>query len=399
MAKYVESHSRKFDKFVELYYSPSMMFLPRFYQNLENWLEPGRALILYGPRQVGKTTLVENFLGQTNLKYKLDAGENISVRETLSSQSFKRILEYVEGYELIVLDEAQHIPNIGLGLKIIVDQAPHIKVLATGSSSFDLAQQTGEPLTGRKRTLLLYPLSQLELLNLHNRFELKQKIEDFLIFGGYPTVLVAEERKRKIELLNELVDSYLLRDVLAFERIRGAKKLLNLLRLLAFQVGNLVSLNELGQQLEMDTKTVDRYLDLLEKSFVIKSMGSFSRNLRNEIKQKCKYYFLDLGIRNAIISQFNPLELREDVGQLWENFIVIERLKKQAYKSIYANNYFWRTYDQKEIDWVEEREGKLFGYEIKWGEDKVKPPKDWLETYDNASFEVVNRENYLNFIT
>jgi len=375
------------------------MFLPRFYQNLENWLEPGRVLILYGPRQVGKTTLVENFLGQTNLKYKFDSGENVSIRETLSSQNFKRILEYVGGYDLIVLDEAQHVPNIGLGLKIIVDQAPRIKVLATGSSSFDLAQQTGEPLTGRKRTLLLYPLSQLELLNLHNHFELKQKVEDFLIFGGYPTVLVAEERKRKIELLNELVDSYLLRDVLAFERIRGAKKLLNLLRLLAFQVGNLISLNELGQQLEMDTKTVDRYLDLLEKAFVIKSVGSFSRNLRNEIKQKCKYYFLDLGIRNAIISQFNPLELRKDVGQLWENFVVIERLKKQAYKEIYANNYFWRTYDQKEVDWVEEREGKLFGYEIKWKEKKIKAPRDWLETYDNASFEIVTPESYLDFIT
>jgi predicted AAA+ superfamily ATPase len=394
----MERHSPEFDKFVELCYSPPAMLLPRFYQNLENWLEPGRVLILYGPRQVGKTTLVKNFLGQTNLKYKLDSGENISARETLSSQDFKRILEYVEGYDLIILDEAQHIPNIGLGLKIIVDQAPHIKVLATGSSSFDLAQQTGEPLTGRKRTLLLYPLSQLELLNLHNRFELKQKIEDFLIFGGYPMVLVAEERKKKIEFLKDLVDSYLLRDVLAFERIRGAKKLLNLLRLLAFQVGNLVSLNELGQQLEMDTKTVDRYLDLLEKSFVIKSVGSFSRNLRNEIKQKCKYYFLDLGVRNAIISQFNSLELRKDVGQLWENFIVIERLKKQAYKNIYANNYFWRTYDQKEIDWVEEREGELLGYEIKWGKDKVKPPKDWLGTYDSASFEVINPENYLDFI-
>ncbi len=384
---------------MELCYSLHTMLLPRFYQNLENWLEPGRALIIYGPRQVGKTTLVENFLSQTKLKYKLDSGENISIQETLSSQSFKKILEYVEGYDLIVLDEAQHIPNVGLGLKIIVDQVPQVRVIATGSSSFDLAQKTGEPLTGRKRTLLLYPLSQLELLKLHNRFELKQKIEDFLIFGGYPTVLATQERPRKIELLNDLVDSYLLRDVLAFERIRGAKKLLNLLRLLAFQVGNLVSLNELGQQLEMDTKTVDRYLGLLEKSFVIKSVGSFSRNLRNEIKQKHKFYFLDLGVRNAIISQFNPLELRKDIGQLWENFVVIERLKKQAYKEIYANNYFWRTYDQKEIDWVEERDGKLLGFEIKWGEDKVKPPKDWLETYKNAEYQVVNQENYLDFIT
>lgn len=376
-----------------------MIFLPRFYQNLEKWLEPGRALLLYGPRQIGKTTLVKRFLGKTKLKYKLDSGENISTQEVLSSQSFKRILEYVEGYDLIVLDEAQHIPNIGLGLKIIVDQAPQVRVLATGSSSFDLAQKTGEPLTGRKRTLLLYPLSQLELLGLHNRFELKQKLEEFLIFGGYPKILATPERPKKVELLNDLVDSYLLRDVLTFERVRGAKKLLNLLRLLAFQVGSLVSLNELGQQLEMDTKTVDRYLDLLEKAFVIKSVGSFSRNLRNEIKQKCKYYFLDLGVRNAVISQFNPLELRKDVGQLWENFIVIERLKKQAYKEIYANNYFWRTYDQKEIDWVEERDGKLFGFEIKWGKETPKPPKSWLETYKNAEYQLINQDNFLEFIT
>lgn len=375
------------------------MLLPRFYQKLGEYLEPNKVLVLYGPRQVGKTTLLEQFLAKTKLKYKLDSGDNITTQQILSSQDFAQVVGYISGYDLLAIDEAQHIPSVGMGLKIIVDQVPDIRVIATGSSSFELSGQVGEPLTGRKRTLTLYPLSQIELADIHNRFELKERLPEWLVFGGYPAVVTASSKDGKIQILEELVNSYLLKDILALERVKGSKVLLDLLRLLAFQVGSEVSLTELGGQLGIDYKTVARYLDLFEKSFVLFNLRGFSRNLRKEITKKSKYYFYDTGIRNAVISNFNDLDLRDDVGKLWENFLVIERLKAQEYRKIYANNYFWRTYDQKEVDWVEEREGKLFGYEFKWGPGKVKPPKDWLETYSNASFEVITPENYLEFVT
>ncbi len=375
------------------------MFLPRFYGDLGKYLKPGKVLVLYGPRRVGKTTLLEQFLAKTKLKYKLDSGDNIATQQVLGSQNFSEITDYISGYDLIAIDEAQHIPNIGMGLKIIVDQAPNIRVIATGSSSFELSGQIGEPLTGRKRTLTLYPLSQIELADSHNRFELKECLPEWLVFGGYPAVVTASSKDEKIQVLAELVNSYLLKDILALERVKGSKILLDLLRLLAFQVGSEVSLSELGRQLGIDYKTVARYLDLFEKSFILFNLRGFSRNLRKEVVKKSKYYFYDNGVRNAIVSNFNGLDLRDDTGRLWENFLVVERLKTQEYRKIYANNYFWRTWDQKEVDWVEEREGKLFGYEFKWGSDKAKPPKDWLETYSNASFEVINPENYLEFAT
>lgn len=373
--------------------------LRRFYDNLGELLQPQKVLVLYGPRRVGKTILLERFLKQTELKYKLDSGDNIRTQNILSSQDFSQILEYAEDYELLAIDEAQQIPNIGMGLKIIVDHMPKIKIIATGSSSFDLSRQIGEPLTGRKQTIVLYPLSQLELLSEHNRFELKQKLEEFLVFGSYPEVVITKGRKKKISVLQEMVNSYLLKDILTLEKVKGSKLLLDLLKLLAFQTGNQVSLNELAGQLGIDVKTVARYLDLLEKTFIIIRLGGFSRNLRKEITNKNKYYFLDNGIRNAVISQFNRLDTRNDVGQLWENFIVMERLKKRSYKDIYAFQYFWRTYDQKEIDLIEERKGKLFGYEIKWRDKRIKTPKAWLETYKKATYQVINKNNYLEFIT
>lgn len=389
--------SEYFDKFTEKIYHKSM--IKRIYQNLENYLRAGKVLIIYGPRRVGKTTLLENFLAQTNLKYKIDSGDNIRTREILGSQDFQKILPYLENYELIGIDEAQQIPGIGLGLKIIVDQKPQIKVIATGSSSFDLANQIGEPLTGRKRTLTLYPISQLELLEIYNHFELKEKLEEFLVFGSYPEVLTTSGKKEKIEIVEEIVNSYIFKDILALERIKGPQVLLNLLKLLAFQIGNEVSLNELGTQLNLDIKTVQRYLDLLEKSFIITRLTGFSRNLRKEIAKKQKYYFLDNGIRNGVISQFNGFENRNDIGQLWENFLITERIKKREYKNIYGTSYFWRTYDQQEVDMIEEREGKLFGYECKWSAKKNNAaPKDWLKAYSNATFEIITPENYLDFI-
>lgn len=373
--------------------------IQRVYEPLTNYLTPNKVLVIYGPRRVGKTTLLQNFLANTQFKYKLDSGDNILTQQLLSSQAFDQILPYVEGYELLAIDEAQEIPNIGKALKIIVDQIAGIYVVVTGSSSFELAGQIGEPLTGRKRTLSLYPIAQAELLSRYNRYELRQHLPSFLIFGSYPELLEAPTRQAKIEIITEIANAYLLKDILAFERVQNSRAILNLLRLLAFQIGNEVSANELATQLGIDMKTVQRYLDLLEKAFVLVRVNGFSRNLRQEVTRKAKYYFVDNGIRNALIAQFNELELRNDVGQLWENFVFMERLKRRSYFPLYGNFYFWRTYDQQEIDLVEERDGQLFGYEFKWSAQKrVTVPRVWVEAYPTAEFALITPENYLEFI-
>ena len=268
----------------------------------------------------------------------------------------------------------------------------------TGSSSFELAGQIGEPLTGRKNTLMLYPIAQLELASLYNRYELTEKRDDFLLYGSYPEVITAVNRNDKIDYLNEITGSYLLKDLLELERVKGAKVLFDLLRLLAHQIGNEVSLRELGNSLGIDYKTVARYIDLMEKSFILYNLRGFSGNLRKEVTKKSKYYFFDNGIRNAIIANFNPVEKRNDAGALWENFIFMERMKKASYYRIYRNIFFWRTWDKQEIDLIEEREGKLFGYEIKYGSKNSSAPKIWGETYPDAEFTTINRGSYLDFI-
>lgn len=374
------------------------MKLPRFYDNLEKYLQPGKVLVIFGSRQIGKTTLLRDFLSKTELKYKLDSGDNIKIQEIIGSQDFSKIIEYVSGYELLALDEAQRIPNVGMGLKIIVDEVANSKIIATGSSSFELAGQIGEPLTGRKKTLIMYPISQIEMALSHNDFELKQKLPEQLIFGGYPAVMTAKTKLEKISALEEIVNSYLLKDILDLERVKGSKVLLDLLRLLAFQIGQEVSFSELGKKLGLDYKTVARYLDLLEKSFILYNLRGFSKNLRKEITKKSKYYFYDNGIRNAIISNFNDLELRDDIGKLWENFLVVERLKAQQYRNIFANNYFWRTWEQQEIDWIEEREGKVFGFEFKFSKNKFKIPPIFLKAYPGTEVKIITKENYLDFV-
>jgi predicted AAA+ superfamily ATPase len=372
---------------------------PRAYEPLENHIHPNKVTVIYGPRRVGKTTLLQSFLKQTRLKYKLDSGDNIRTQQILSSQDFSQILGYAEGYELLAIDEAQGIPNIGMGLKILVDQMPGIQVVVTGSSSFELAGQVGEPLTGRKLTLTLFPLALSELSSTYNPFELQEKLADFLVWGMYPEVLLASTGQGRIEVLTEIANAYLLKDILAFDRVKSSRTLLDLLKLLAFQVGSQVSLNELATQLSVDVKTVDRYLDLLEKAFVIMRLGGLSRNLRQEIRNKYKYYFLDNGIRNAVIAQFNPLDLRNDVGALWENFMVMERLKFRSYAPLYANAYFWRTYDGQEIDLVEERGGNLYGYEFKWSRSTTTArPSNWQSAYPQAAYTVITPANYSDFV-
>ncbi|MCG2701269.1 ATP-binding protein [Candidatus Parcubacteria bacterium] len=362
-------------------------------------LQPNKVVVLYGPRQVGKTTLVKDILKNIKGKYLFLNGENRSAQKWLSSQEIDVFKQYIGDNKLLVIDEAQKIKNIGLNLKLIVDHFEGIKVLATGSSSFELANQVGEPLVGRKWQFTLYPISQIELKDYESRDETDNKLESKLIYGSYPEAVKENVFHQKQDILNEIVDSYLYRDLLEFNEIKKSQKIIDILKNLAFQIGQEVSLQELGNAVSLNLRTVEKYLDLLEKTFVIKRVYGFSRNLRKEISKMSRFYFFDNGVRNAIIQNFNTLDLRNDIGQLWENYLFMERLKRNSYKNIRSNIYFWRTYDQKEIDLVEEREGKLFGYEFKYSENKkVKPPRDWLETYKEAEFEVINKSNYLDFI-
>lgn len=376
------------------------MKIPRIYNDIEQFLQPNKVLALFGPRRVGKTTLVTDFLATYNEKYRLESGDDIHAREIFGSEDLALLKEYTHGYKLIVIDEAQRIPKIGWGLKLLVDHIPGIHIIATGSSSFELAGQIGEPLTGRKHTITLFPVSQLELLKHHtgNRHDISRNLSERLVFGSYPEVVVAKSNEERKNVLEEIVGSYLLKDILELDRIRNTKTLSDLLRLVALQIGNEVSLNELASALGIDKKTVARYLNLLEKSFVLYNLRGYSRNLRKEVTKKSKYYFYDTGIRNAVISNFNDLSHRDDIGALWENFMIIERVKTRAYKNISANDYFWRTWDKQEIDLVEERGGKLFGYEFKWQKRKIKEPKAWRETYPTASYEVITAENYLDML-
>ena len=372
--------------------------IKRFFNNIEPFLKPNKVLVIYGPRRVGKTTLLKHYLETTNFKYRLDSGDNIRIQETLGSRDFKAIKEYATGYDLIVIDEAQQIPGIGMGLKILVDQVPNVRVIATGSSSFDLAHQVGEPLTGRKTTLTLFPIAELELAKDHNSYDLKNTLEDRLIFGTYPEVLNAQTNDGKKAAIDEIVNSYLFKDVLALDKIKKSKTLIDPVKILGLQIGSEVSINELATNLGVNARTIERYLDILEKSFVLIGVGSLRRNLRNEVRGKKKYYFYDTGVRNGVISQFNRLNERDDIGGLWENYLFIERLKKRSYHNLHANYYFWRTYAQQEIDYIEEYGGKLSAYEFKWKNANLKKPTLFLEHYPNAEFRVITKDNYLEFV-
>lgn len=367
--------------------------------DLDKYLEKNKVLIIYGARQVGKTTLVKEYLSKTDLKYSFYTGDDIQFAKDLSKCDLYLIKKIVSGVQLLVIDEAQKIENIGRALKLIVDNIEDIYVIVTGSSSFDLANSTSEPLTGRKNLITLYPISIEELLNDNSEYDISRRIEEFLIYGMYPNVVDLENLKEKENRINEIRDSYLIKDILEFNKVKRSQLVIDLLKLLAFQVGSEVSTVELSKNLGIDNKTVKRYLDLLEKSFVIFSLSGFSRNLRKEVNKMDKYYFYDNGIRNSLIKNFNNLDTRDDVGQLWENFLMIERMKKNSYNRLSVNYYFWRTYDQKEIDLIEERGGKLHGYEFKWGNQKIKAPKEWVEEYKNSDFNIINRENFLSFVT
>ncbi|MBP5672920.1 MAG: ATP-binding protein [Victivallales bacterium] len=378
------------------------MKIKRYYlDKLSSMLQPGKVLVIYGPRRAGKTTLITDFMSTWDGgRYFLGTGEDRSVREVLDSSDVNLIRSSFAGYSLVVIDEAQALSNAGIGLKLLVDTLPDVKVIASGSSSFQLANDLGEPLTGRRRTATLFPISAMEIAEEFGNMHLRQTLDDWLVYGMYPEIITIENKLDKAEALHELCNSYLFKDILSFERIRNADKIHRLLGLLAFQVGKEVSLSELGTGLGLNRLTVERYVDLLEKSFVIFRLPGFSRNLRSEITKTNRYYFHDNGIMNAIINNFNPIDKRSgvDVGALWENFIITERRKKQEYKRLLTNNYFWRTYERQEIDLVEERDGDLFGYEIKYGKAMPHPPSLWRENYPTAHFEVISRQNFMDFV-
>lgn len=361
---------------------------------------PGKVLVLYGPRQVGKTTLVKELLAATALKNSFINADELVYREALSSQNRHTLGDLAGENDLLVIDEAQRVPDIGLNLKIMVDSFPHVAIIATGSASFELANKIHEPLTGRSLTFNLYPVSYKELQKTYGAFEARSQLERWLVWGSYPAVVTTEMTTLRERLLGELVGSYLYRDILEFNGVRHAGKIVDLLRLLAFQIGQEVSLNELASNLGINRATVERYLDLLEKVFVVFKMGGFSRNLRKEIGKSSRYYFYDNGIRNSLIQNFNPLSLRNDLGQLWENYLMIERRKVNQAVGRAANIYFWRTYDQKEIDYLEEHGGKLYGFEFKWqGEIKKSTSREFLQTYPNSELATVNRDNFEQFIS
>jgi predicted AAA+ superfamily ATPase len=375
------------------------MYIPqKQLDNLVELLQPGKVIVIYGPRRCGKTTLLRKMIECIGEEHIVSDGEDITVQDYLSSCSIEKLKRFVGNKKLLVIDEAQKIRDIGLNLKLIVDNVPGIKIVATGSSSFDLANQVGEPLTGRKYTLKMFPLAQMELNKVESPPETDSLLESRLVYGSYPEVVLIKEDASKVLYLKELISSYLYKDILELDGIRHSDKILRLLQLIAFQIGKEVSYNEIASQLGMSKNTVKRYLDLLEKCFVVFRLKGFSRNLRKEISKNSRYYFYDNGVRNALINNFNQVDLRNDIGMLWENYIIMERMKKQEYTMSLANNFFWRTYDGKEIDLVEEREGKLFGYEVKWTDKKKKKPREWLETYKNSEYSVINKKNYLDFI-
>jgi uncharacterized protein len=365
---------------------------------IEKQLFKGKVIIIYGPRRVGKTTLSKQLLeNQGKSRYiNCELLENKTVLETTNSSVLK---SFLGNYKLIVLDEAQHIQDIGRILKIISDTFPEIQMIATGSSSFELGNRLSEPLTGRSREYLLYPFSMKELRNVRDKININAGLDGLLRFGLYPEVYDKPENEA-IEELSQIASNYLYKDILQLEIIKRPGLLLNLLNALALQIGNEISLNELSRMLGETVPTIQRYLELLEKAFVIFRLRSFSRNLRKEIAKGQKVYFYDLGIRNALIRNFNPLNLRNDAGGIWENFCIVERMKYNMNRRHFVNTWFWRTYDQKEVDYIEEEGGKLTAVEFKIKpERKPRVIKEFKEGYPEASFMSVSRENIWDFIS
>ena len=361
---------------------------------IEGKTNSGKAVIILGPRQVGKTTLIQNILGTH--PYLFFNGDDPKTRSLLKEPSTEQIRAIIGNHETIFIDEAQRIENIGLTMKIITDVFPGKQLFASGSSSFDLSNKVNEPLTGRKWEYQLYPISWEEYENHHGLLHTTQDFENRLLYGFYPDVL--NNPGDEVDILRNLVNSYLYKDIFSHVNIRKPEILQKLVQAIALQVGSEVNYSELSQLVGVDKNTISKYIDILEKGFVIFKLDSFSRNLRNEIKKNKKIYFYDNGIRNMIIGNFDPLELRMDKGALWENFLIAERIKQNQYKQRLVRPYFWRTTQQQEVDYVEDKAGKIYGYEFKWQmKKKHYLPKTFADTY-NANCQVIDRNNFRDFV-
>ncbi|MGM9839813.1 MAG: ATP-binding protein [Sodaliphilus sp.] len=376
-----------------------MDFIARTLQaKIEERLAPGKAVLIYGARRVGKTILLKEIFNKIEGKKMLLIGEDMDVQNMLQNRSVHHYRQLFEGMNLLAIDEAQSIPEIGSVIKLIIDEIPHIQVIATGSSSFDLLNKIGEPLVGRASQFLLTPFSIREIAQKQNGMELRQNLENRIVYGSYPEVVGMTSNTMKEEYLRDIVNAYLLKDILAIDGLRNTAKMNRLLQLVAFQIGSEVSYEELGKQLGMHRETVEKYLDLLSKVFVVYKLGAFSRNMRKEVSKAGKWYFYDNGIRNAIIGNFKDANSRMDMGKLWENFFITEKLKDNQNHLLHCQFHFWRTYDQQEIDLIEEKNEVINAYEMKWGKKLPKAPAGFMKTYTGADFNVVNPDNYLEFL-
>lgn len=365
--------------------------------NLQN---KHKVVVVYGTRRVGKTELLNQIIRRFGVeKTLLLNGEDVEHAELLAVRSASAYKRLLVDKSLLVIDEAQAIAEIGIKLKVLIDSQSDLKILVSGSSSFDLNNEIGEPLVGRKMEYFLYPFAQLELASSEDYLKTRSMLGERMIFGSYPEVYLMKSQDEKIQYLKDLVNAYLMKDILAYEGIKKRDVIFNLLKLIAFRVGSEISLEGVGRDLQISKNTVQRYLDVLSKVFIIYRVGGFSKNLDNEVTKKAKWYFFDNGIRNALISNFNPLTVRDDVGKLWENYFLSERIKYQSYTHMYAENYFWRHKSKQEVDWVEVMGDKLDAFELKWNKSKVKVPPQWSKAYPESSFVFVDKENYLDYIT
>ena len=362
-------------------------------------LQPGKVVVLLGARRTGKTVLLKKLMKNFTEPILKLIGEDYRTAELFRDKGIVEYKQLLGNKRLLIIDEAQKVEGIGRVLKLMVDEIEGLKILVTGSSAFDLNNKLGEPLTGRKHTVKLYPIAQCEWENYENLIETRSLLERRMIYGNYPELIHLQDNSEMAEHLYEMVGSYLLKDILELDNIKSSAKLFNILRLLAFQVGHNVSINEIAQNAGISKNTVDRYLDLLEKVFVIFRLEGYSRNPRKEISKSPRYYFFDNGIRNALIANFNQLNSRSDADALWENYIISERVKFHSYQHVHANYFFWRTYNQQEIDWIEERGGQIFAYEMKYNKKKYKVPTAWKKHYPDSEFHVINPDDYLDFIS
>ena len=358
----------------------------------------GKVIIITGPRRAGKTTLLKTVVEQSGISHMFLNGEDRSTSELFERRTAEHYRAILSDIDLLVIDEAQHVPDIGYIAKLIHDELPGKQVILSGSSSFEIIQQTGEPLTGRKITFELLPFSEAELWETSAPQKRNDLLRRRMVFGNYPEVYLDQSNASRMEYLRELRDSYLLKDVLRFEQIRNAGKVIDLLRLIAMQVGSEVSYLELGKQLSMSKNTVEKYLDLLSKAYVIYKLEGFSRNLRKEITKSSRWYFYDNGIMNIVLNNLDDLSQRRDTGRLWENYIISERLKYLNTGRQLRRIYFWRTYDQQEIDLVEERGESLSAFKMKWKHQSKGAPKAWKNAYPESTFEVITPESYLPFV-